>query len=171
MKIGWFFLVFVLFFNGCGYKPTYIYTKKVLGDDIYVDVDISLKDPQNSVLITDAVNEAVISKFRSNLVRDKKRASAQLYISLKKVKFKPIQYDKNGYVIAYKTYVSLKTRYIDKKNKSKTITTSGNYDFSIEANSIISDNKRFEAIKFAALKAIDELISKISIKGRSYDYK
>jgi len=170
-RIGWFLVAILLIFGGCGYKPTYIYTKKVLGDDIYVDVDISLQDPQNSVLITDAVNEAVISKFRSNLVRDKNRASAKLFISLKSVKFRPIQYDKNGYVVAYKTYVSLKTRYIDRKNKTRMIKTSGNYDFSIEANSIISDNKRFEAIKFAALKAIDELISKISIKGRSYDYK
>lgn len=171
MRLGWFLLLFIFVFNGCGYKPTYLYTKKVLGDNIYVDVDISLKDPQNSVLITDAINDVVISKFRSNLVTDPKIASSKLYISLKNVKFKPIQYDENGYVIAYKTYVTLKTKYTDKKGNNKTITTSGNYDFSIEANSVISDNKRFEAIKFAALKAIDELISKISIKGSSNDYK
>ena len=171
MRVGWLFLLILVFFSGCGYKPTYIYTKKVLGDDIYVDVDISLKDPQNSVLITDAINEAVISKFRSNLTRDKKSASSKLYLSLSSVSFKPIQYDENGYVIAYKTYVTLKTKYIDRYKRSKTLTTSGTYDFNIEANSIISDNKRFEAIKFAALKAIDELISKISIKGRSNDYK
>jgi hypothetical protein len=171
MRVGWLFLLIFVFFSGCGYKPTYIYTKKVLGDDIYVDVDISLTDPQNSVLITDAINEAVISKFRSNLTRDKKSASSQLYLSLGSVSFKPIQYDENGYVIAYKTYVTLSSRYIDKYKKTKSISTSGNYDFNIEANSVISDNKRFEAIKFAALKAIDELISKISIKGRSDDYK
>jgi len=170
-KIGWFMFLFVLVFGGCGYKPTYVYTKNVLGDDIYVDVDISLQDPQNSVLITDAINEVVISKFRSNLTRDKSKASSQLYISLGSIRFKPIQYDQNGYVIAYKTYVTLRTRYIDKKGHSKSITTTGDYDFPIEANSVISDNKRFEAIKFAALKALDELISKISIKGSSDDYK
>jgi len=171
MKIGWFLLLVSLIFSGCGYKPTYVYTKEVLGDNIYVDVDISLKDPQNSVLITDAINDVVISKFRSNLVMDKNLASSQLYISLGKVKFKPIQYDDNGYVVAYKTYVTLKTKYIDKSGKKKSITTEGNYDFGIEANSVISDNKRFEAIKFAALKAIDEMISKISIKGSTHDNK
>jgi len=171
MKVGWLFLLIFVFFSGCGYKPTYIYTKKVLGENIYVKVEISLKDPQNSVLITDAINEAVISKFRSNLTRDKKSASSKLYLSLSGVSFKPIQYDKNGYVIAYKTYVTLKTKYIDRYKGCKTMTTGGTYDFNIEANSIISDNKRFEAIKFATLKAIDELISKISIKGRNYDNK
>ncbi len=170
IKRGWFFLSLALFLVSCGYKPTSIYTKKVLGDNIYVDVSISKVDPQNSVLITDAVNEAVISKFRSNLV-PKNKASSKLYISLGKTSFQPIQYDENGYVTAYKTYVTLNSRYIDIKGKSRNINTTGNYDFSIEANSIISDNKRFEAIKFASLKAIDELISKISIRGKIDDYK
>ena len=171
MRVGWLFLLILVFFSGCGYKPTYIYTKKVLGDDIYVDVDISLKDPQNSVLITDAINEAVISKFRSNLVKDKADASSRLYISLGGISFRPIQYDENGYIIAYKTYISLSARYVDKDGEKNSISSSGNYDFTIEANSVISDNKRFEAIKFAALKAIDGLISKISIKGEKNDNK
>jgi hypothetical protein len=171
MRVGWLFLLILVFFSGCGYKPTYIYTKKVLGDDIYVDVDISLKDPQNSVLITDAINEAVISKFRSNLTRNKEDASSRLYISLGGISFRPIQYDENGYIIAYKTYISLSARYVDKDGEKNSISSSGNYDFTIEANSVISDNKRFEAIKFAALKAIDGLISKISIKGEKNDNK
>ena len=170
IRIGW-FLVVLLLFSSCGYKPTSIYTKKVLGENIYVDVSISLTDPQNSVLITDAINEAVISKFRANLVRDKNKASSKLYVSLSSVGFTPLRYDKNGYVVSYKANVGLRTRYIDKQGNKRVVSSSGEYDFPIEANSIISDNKRFEAIKFGALKAIDELISKISIKGRNYDNK
>ena len=164
MRKGWFLVLIALLFSSCGYKPTNIYTKKVLGDSIYVDVAISRVDPQNSVLITDAINQAVITKFRSKLV-SKERATTKMYVSLNSVSFKPIQYDNNGYVIAYKTLVSLNTRYIDRSGKQRVISSSGDYDFSIEANSVISDNKRFDAIKFGALKAIDELISKISVRG------
>jgi len=164
MRKGWFLVLIALLFSSCGYKPTNIYTKKVLGDSIYVDVAISGVDPQNSVLITDAINQAVITKFRSKLV-SKERATTKMYVSLNSVSFKPIQYDNNGYVIAYKTLVSLNTRYIDRSGKQRVISSSGDYDFSIEANSVISDNKRFDAIKFGALKAIDELISKISVRG------
>ncbi|HIO91009.1 MAG TPA: hypothetical protein EYG69_04475 [Campylobacterales bacterium] len=160
----WLILITVLFLSSCGYKPTHIYTKNVLGDKIYVDVEISLSDPQNSVLITDSINEAVISKFRSSLVSEN-RADFKLKVSLNSIGFTPIQYDDDGYVISYKSVVSLKINYIDRFSKTQTITSSGDYDFSIEANSIISDNKRFEAIKFAALKAIDQFISKISVRG------
>jgi len=164
MKKVWFIVVLSVFLVSCGYKPTNIYTKEVLGDRIFVDVSISKVDPQNSVLIKDAINQAVITKFRSKLT-SYKNSTAKLYISFGSVSFKPIQYDKNGYVIAYKTIVNLKTKYIDRENKIRVVNSSGDYDFSIEPNSIISDNKRFEAIKFASLKAIDELISKISIRG------
>ncbi len=165
MRRVWFIVLIAVLLASCGYKPTNIYTKKILGDSIYVDVSISKVDPQNSILIVDAINQAVITKFRSKLVKDKSRATSKMYISLKSVSFKPIQYDQNGYVIAYKTLVSLETRYIDRNGKQRVITSSGDYDFSIEANSIISDNKRFDAIKYGASKAIDELISKISVRG------
>ncbi len=157
-------IFFMFLINGCGYKPTYQYAKKVMGEGIYVDTKVSLIDPQNSVLITDALREAVISKFHSNLT-SKDKADSWMQTTLNSINFQPIQYDNNGYVIAYKTIVTLKTKYHDKNKKIRVINTTGDYDFSIEANSVISDNKRFEAIKFASIKAMDELISKISIKG------
>ena len=165
MKNILFFLFLSIIFFGCGYKPTYLYTKKVMGDNIFVDVDVSLVDPQNSVLIADAMREAVISKFHSNLT-SKDKAESTMKVYLNSISFRPIQYDSNGYVIAYKTIVGLRTVYKDKNGHTKVINSTGDYDFSIEANSVISDNKRFEAIRFASIKAMDELISKISIAGR-----
>ena len=88
-----------------------------------------------------------------------------MYVKLNNISFVPIQYDKNGYVLAYKSYVTLETTYYDKKAHKRVITTKGDYDFSIKSNSVISDTKRFEAIKFASSKAIDEFISKVSIQG------
>ncbi len=158
-------LVLILFlFASCGYKPTSIYTKEVLGDKIYAEVEISLEDPENSVLIKDALNEAIISQFRSRIV-SKEEADSKFYINLNSVSFVPIQYDTNGYVIAYKAHVGLKTRYIDKENTAHDIHTKGNYDFPIESTSVISDTKRFEAIKFASQKALDAVRSQIAIRS------
>jgi hypothetical protein len=154
------FIIFTL--SSCGYKPTSIYTKEVLGEKIYTEVMISLEDPENSVLIKDAVNEAVVSQLRSKIVSEDE-ADSKFYITLKSVSFVPIQYDKNGYVIAYKTFVDIDTKYVDKDNKTRNIVTKGDYDFPIESSSLISDTKRFEAIKFASQKALDEVRSIISI--------
>jgi hypothetical protein len=158
------FALLVLLFSSCGYKPTAIYTKNVLGDKIYADVKISLQDPENSILIKDAINEAIINKFHSKLV-SKNEASSKLDIKLSSVRFQPIEYDSNGYVIAYKTLVRLETTYSDKSSKKSTISTTGDYDFNIQSLSVISDSKRFNAIKEASQKAIDAFISKISIRG------
>ena len=161
-------LVFLLV--ACGYKPTSVYTKNVLGEDIYVKVETSLEDPENSVLIRDAINEAVVYKFNAKIA-NKNEASAKLYIKLEHVDFQPIEYDKNGYVIAYKTNVTLLTRYHDKSKNTKDIRTYGDFDFNIASNSIISDTKRFNAIKEASQKAIDAFISRISVEGVNHDHQ
>jgi len=155
----------LLVITGCGYKPSSYYTKKILGDKIYTEVYIDINDPENSVLIKDAVNEAIVSKFRSKLVDKKDLANTIFYVKFKSKSFTPIAYDKDGYVVAYKTKVLLNITYIDKTGKKDSFDVSGTYDFPIEANSVISDSKRFEAIKFASYKAISEFISKISVKG------
>ena len=164
MRIVIFLIFNTLIFIGCGYKPTVEYTKNVLGDEIFVNVKTNINDPENTVLLKDAINEAVVSRFKSKLVPASK-ANSKLFIKLNKVKFEPIQYDKNGYIIAYKAFVYLDTKYIDKMGKSGMIQTKGEYDFPIESNSVISDSKRFEAIKFASFKALEEFISKISVRG------
>ncbi len=164
--IGRILLILSIFIiTACGYKPTSFYTKKVLGEAIYVKVETSLEDPENSVLIRDALNEAVIYKFHAKIA-DKKDASSKLFVRLEHVNFEPIEYDNNGYVIAYKTHVTLRTTYHDKE----TIKTYGDYDFNIASNSVISDTKRFNAIKEASQKAIDAFISKIAVKGVDNDH-
>jgi hypothetical protein len=159
----------MVFLTACGYKPTSIYTKKVLGASIYVKVETSLEDPENSILIRDALNEAVIYKFNAKTTA-KEQATAQLYVKLEHVGFQPIEYDNNGYVIAYKTNVTLLTRYHDRYGKENSLRTEGDFDFNIASNSVISDTKRFNAIKEASQKAIDAFISRISVEGVNYDH-
>ncbi|WP_024953677.1 LPS assembly lipoprotein LptE [Sulfurospirillum arcachonense] len=162
-KIFGFFLIAV-FISACGYKPSVRYAREALGERIHVEVSISRKDPKNSVVIKDAVNEAVITRLGGKL-SSKELADTHLNISIGSTTFSAILYDVDGYVVSYKALVSLKTKYTTKDGKSESFSTTGEYDFPIEANSIISDSKRFEAIKLASLDALNEFISKIAIKG------
>lgn len=150
--------------SGCGYKPSVTYTREVLGEKIYAQVAISRRDPKNSVLIGDALNDAVISRFGARL-SDKENADTSLYITIGSIGFTPILYDDKGYVISYKASVSLNTLYIKSTGEKSNFSTVGEFDFPIEANSVISDSKRFEAIRLSAIDALNEVVSKISLQG------
>lgn len=63
-----FTLLCVLFLVSCGYKPASKYARVVVGEKISTDVIISSQDPENTVVIKDAVDAAVIEIFRSSLV-------------------------------------------------------------------------------------------------------
>jgi len=157
------FLIAV-FISGCGYKPSSYYAKQALGDKLYAEVTISRQDPRNSVLIKDAVNEAIVGRFGGKLVA-KEQADSVLHVKIQSLSFSPTVYDTYGYVIAYKATVVLAMQYEDATKKVEKLTATGEYDFSIEANSVISDTNRFEAIRYAASDALDEFVSKIAIKG------
>lgn len=160
--LGSLFIVF--FISACGYKPSSQYAQEVLGERIHVEVSISRKDPKNSVLIKDAVNESVITRLGGKL-SDKATADAELYVKISSTTFSAILYDEDGYVTSYKARVLLSLRYVTKNGKKETFSTLGEYDFPVEANSVISDANRFEAIKYASLDALNEFVSKISVKS------
>ena len=165
-----FLLVLALFFVGCGYKPASHMAKSVLGEKIYVDVEISIQDPQNSVLIKDAFKEAIVNRLNLHVV-SKEEAQTLVSAKINSVSFSPIIYDADGYVTAYKTRVILGLDIIYEDGTKDFMNVSGNYDFTIEANSVISDTKRFEAIKYASEDALDEFVAAVSIKGIRKDVK
>ncbi|WP_456450609.1 LPS assembly lipoprotein LptE [Hydrogenimonas sp.] len=150
-------------FTGCGYKPATTYTKKVLSDKIYTEVEIYLRDPENAVLVKDALNEAIVSRFGAQ-VADKKKATTILHVKFNNVSFRPIQYDINGYAIYYRANVTLQISYRSPTGKG-TETVSGFYDFPIEPRAIISDALRFQAIKEGSGKALDAFVSRIAQRG------
>ena len=164
MKQLFFGILMLAFLSGCGYKPASYYAKHALGQKIYAEVTISRQDPTNSVLIKDAVNEAIVSRFGAKLV-SKEEAESILHIKIGSIGFSPTVYDKYGYVVAYKATVILAIDYEDENKKVQKLTATGEYDFSIASNSVVSDNNRFDAIRYAATDALDEFVSKIAIKG------
>ncbi|HLD22989.1 MAG TPA: LPS assembly lipoprotein LptE [Sulfuricurvum sp.] len=155
----------LILLSGCGYQPASYYAKSIVGESVSTEVVVRMEDPQNTVIIKDAVDTAVITKFRTSLV-PKNLAQTHLVISIVGVSFSPLRYDTNGYVITYRAAVAMSiSRTADGKTAS--YSTSGMYDFEIEPNAIISDQARFEAIRQGAQKAIDAFIAHIAAEGSS----
>ena len=157
--------ILALFIAGCGYVPTSKVASSVFNDKIYVYVAISQQDARNSIYIVDTVRELVINKLGKSPA-DKDEADDSLYVSMESLSFIPIIYDEYGYVIAYKTRIVLAFEAHFKDGRREKVRTSGDYDFAISPNSVISDTARFEAIKGASEKAFDEFVSVIAIRGQ-----
>ncbi len=136
---------------------------EVVGESIYVQTKLLLRDPQNGVLIKDAIDKALQERFGKRLT-SYEGADTKIFVNVKRVDFLPLEYDRDGYVIYYRTKVAL-TFQVVRGKKQRFIRTKGFYDFPIEPNSVITDTLRFLAIKEAAQKAIDAFIAKLSFIG------
>lgn len=158
------FLVALLIFGGCGYSPSSKFARGVVGEKISTSIRVSQVDPQNSVLIKDAIDSAVVEMFKASL-SSKEDATTHLSIAPSNPSYSPTTYDANGYVIGYRTTLSLSITKTTKDRPTKTYSTRGFYDFAIEPQSIITDQQRFVSINMAAQKAIQAFISKVSADG------
>lgn len=153
----------IIFISGCGYKPSAHYARKVIGKKISTHVNISAQDPQNTVLIKDAVDSAIVEIFHASLTDDI-HANTKLTFSLTPPRYSAIQYNTDGYVIAYRATIILKILR-ESKNVKKTYSAKGTYDFSVVPNAVITDQERFDAIKFSSIKAISSFIAQVSAEG------
>ncbi|RXJ99149.1 hypothetical protein CRU98_07235 [Arcobacter sp. CECT 8986] len=158
------FALVVLLFSGCGYKPSSTYAKEQIQGDVFVDLFINLKDPKNAVLIKDAMNEILVHRLGSKLVYDKKQADTIIDLRLGNVSMSTISYDDNGFNKLYRASVNINVGYKNEDYQNK-FTVTGTNEFSIDDGAIITDTKRFEAIRAAASKALEEVISKIAIQS------
>ena len=157
-------LIFTLFFIGCGYKPSTYYTSPLLGDKIYTEVNIDIKNPTDAIFLKDAVNQAVYSVFNAKLVK-KEEADSIMIFNVKSVSITPIDYDKNGYPILYRASASISANNQMENNITKSYKGNGSYDFSIVSNSVLSDDLRHNAIKQAFIKALQIIEFKIAQRG------
>lgn len=154
----------LFFLVGCGYKPSSYYLKQEIGKKVFVNLDINIDNASNSVLIKDAMNEMLVSRFGSKLVYTKDEADTVLNLALGSVSLSQIQYDQQGYVKVYRTTVSINANY-KTDGKKRVLTLSDYYDFSVDEEAVISDSKKEEAVKIAARKALEKILSKIAIQS------
>jgi len=156
-------LFIVLTISGCGYKPSAKFARSVVGEKISTSVIISSEDPQNTVSMKDTIDRAVLEVFQASLV-DKSISDTHLVIKIASLSYSPIVYDENGYVTAYRMSVALNI-VRNTRNLSKTYMTRGFHDFSVVPNAIVTDKDRFEAIDFAAQRAIKSFVAQVSAEG------
>ena len=153
----------LIFISACGYRPSSKQSRSVLGEKISTSIIISAQDPENTVIIKDAVDGAIVETLQASLT-SKERSDSHLVISISTPSYSPIQYDSNGYIISYRMSVHLTImRYHNGAKKSYGAV--GTYDFNIAQNAVVTDQERFDAIKFSAAKAINSFIAQLSAEG------
>jgi hypothetical protein len=157
------YLILALFFLGCGYRPSASFTPQTIGERVYTEVEVSLSDPQNAVLVKDAINRALYSRLRS-VITKKDRADSTIKVSYKSISFHPLEYDRNGYVIYYQAYINLNFKFI-KEGKIREKSITGRYEFPIRPSAIISTSLRFKAIERGSTRALEQFISYLSGLG------
>ena len=163
MQRVWFLIVTLFLLTACGYKPSSYYSKKIISQKVYTEVEVSLSDPENAVLVKDALNRALYTRLKSQATK-KEDADSSIKVSYKSIRFTPLQYNTNGYIVYYQAHITLK--FIFKKGKEREERSIvGRYEFPIRPSAIISNDLRFQAIEKGSIKALDEFISYISSKG------
>ncbi len=155
--------IIAMLFVSCGYKPSSKFAREVLGERVSTSIVISMQDPENTVIIKDAVDEAIIEVFHASLT-DKQHSDSHLILSISNPIYTPVVYDSDGFVIGYRMSLVLNiVRY--KNGESKRYVTHGTYDFEIAPNAVVTDQERFDAIRFSATKAIKSFVSQLSAEG------
>ncbi len=164
-----FSLYIVLLVTACGYRPSAQFAKKVIGERVYTNVDVSLADPENAVLTKDGLNRALQTRLKSIVTR-KRDADSMIGVQYAGVQFVPLQYNKNGYVVQYQVVMRLKFTFIKGENREEHFTI-GRYEFPIAPTAIIANDLRVKAIEKSSEKALDQFIAYLSAKGYFVDKK
>ena len=162
-------LLFLIFFTfvGCGYKPSSYYAKNEISGKVYITSSIDIENSQNSIVIKDTMNEMIINQFNATLTNDKNLANTLVIVELSGVSHSALSTDNDGYTSSYRTTVTIKVSY--KKNLPKEIykvlSVSNYYDYTVDADSLITDQKKLEATRFASTNALSDLFSKIAVNS------
>ena len=151
--------------GGCGYKPATHYTQQALGDRIFADVAVSREDPRGAGVMADTLREAVVAKFGGRLV-SRDEADTHLQIQSASHHIAPLQRDAQGFVVLYRSTVTLTTLINSPTLKNRTIQTSGIYDFAVSPDSVLSESERTSASRQGASRALDELVARVVLLGR-----
>ena len=165
-------LLLAFFIVGCGYKPSSVAARDILGSSVWIDVIISKIDPESSVVIKDGIKSAMLRRLGVSLTQ-KDKAESIIIASIKSLTFDAISYDHFGYATAYKANLTIEYKLKQKDGNIKSVLASGDYDFRVTSrindnrftDSVISDSERFDAIANASLQSFDEFVSKLAMQG------
>jgi len=153
----------IILLNACGYRPASKYARKVLGSRVSTDVIISSEDPANTVFIKDSIDTALVAVFHTSLTAPN-YADTNLLIKLQPPQYTPTQYDASGFVVAYRATIILS---ITRKSRDilKHYIAKGTYNFTVSPNAVLTDQERYNAIKFGSIKAIESFLAQVAAEG------
>lgn len=163
-----FVVIGLLFLGGCGYKPVSHYAREQIHGLVYINSETSLQDPQNSVVLQDSISQMLVGNLGLILTDKKELADTIVNVSLGKPSISQIQYDTQGYVTTYRATVTVILNY-DNKRKKGTVRSSGEYDFEAGDIYTITDAERFNAIKQASSKALEDILGKLAVESFKRD--
>lgn len=162
-------VVILIFTLGCGYKPSAHGAQKMIGERVFTQVDVSLSDPENAVLTKDALNIALQTRLKRRVSKEE-NADSSILVRYKNIRFVPLQYNRNGYVVFYQAQIMLKFRFVKGKLQEER-DIMGRFEFPIRPSAIISNDLRLQAIEQGSLKALDQFIAYLSVRGLLLDAK
>lgn len=154
-----------IFFLGCGYKPASYYANKAIDGAVYVDLKVDIDNTENSVYMKDLMNELILNQFDTFLVDDKSKADTYVSVALSSIGYSSISTDNDGYVESYRATVNIAITYQKKNEEIKTINVSDYYDYTVDTDSTITEQKKRSAVKSAAIKAFNNVFSKIAVNN------
>ncbi len=149
---------------GCGYQPIAHQANKVLGNKVFVEVKISLRDSQNSIALKDAISQSIFERLHSRIAK-KEEADSVVEVELKNVGFHSLAENRTGFATFYRCEVNVQFKYTNRLTQSiRIFSKKGYYNFSLGAASVITDSTRVEAIDKAVIQAVDGFISQVGIE-------
>jgi len=147
----------------CGYKPTAHYTKKVLGEKVYIDVLVDRVEPESSVYIKDKLAKIIYTRFHASL-SNKKEATSTIRVSYGST-ISPLSYDANGFVTKYRVNLTMNFHVTSKSKGSFVKRIGSSFESDIEQSGKNQSALRIEAIKEGAEIALDEFVAYIAMRG------
>lgn len=160
------FLALVLFFMGCGYYPVSHYSKKSLGDLVYVDLRINLANTENSVELKDILNKAIVARFQRRLA-EKDQADSIINLFLRTASDTSIATDTNGFTTFYRVNVEIVFNYENRFGKKGEFVNVAYSDYAVSLEDpLITYSNRLEAIKEASIQCIDKFLAQMAYEGR-----
>jgi len=147
----------------CGYKPTTHYVDKILGKNIYIDVEVDRMEPESSVYIKDELAKIVYKRFHAKL-SPANRASSKIKVSYSS-RISPLSYDRNGFVSKYRINLITTFRVVSQKRGRFVKRIRSSYESDIEESGKNQSTLRIEAIQKSAEIALDEFVSYIIMLG------
>ncbi|MEO1941920.1 MAG: hypothetical protein ABGW77_03405 [Campylobacterales bacterium] len=146
---------------GCGYQPATNYQKRVLGEEIGLKYRVSADNPEEGAFLRDGLIENIYTVLNDQLGE----GGSVIKVSVSRMEVTPLDYDRNGYPILYRSEVELEVEVegIDKKIRHYRAT--GSYDFATTPEGVINHQLKLTAFRRATSTAIRKLLAKIAVDG------